>query len=153
MTQDRPSRQPESSKDARNSAGCVTRRLYLDRMFEVDTDATPEFLERQLLAGEMLISQVRARQAEMLRAADSAQVHTREGAASIQEWVRGRLDVSDSTARDLVALSKAPRWPEQLAARRALRLRLGRESGLPRWNGSSAPAGSRSSDSPTVARS
>ncbi|MDJ0960731.1 MAG: hypothetical protein QNJ88_08735, partial [Acidimicrobiia bacterium] len=71
-------------------------------MFAVDQDVTPEWLELQLVQTESLIASLRARQAELVRRAQAIQVHTRVGTGSMQEWLRGRLDVDASTARGLV---------------------------------------------------
>ncbi len=76
-------------------------------MFDVEPEVSPEWLERQLVATEMLISQLRTRQAELVQRAGEIQAHTRDGAASLQEWLRGRLDVGASTAQNLVAVSTA----------------------------------------------
>ncbi len=76
-------------------------------MFAVDQDVTPEWLELQLVQTESLIASLRARQAELVRRAQAIQVHTRVGTGSMQEWLRGRLDVDASTARGLVELSAA----------------------------------------------
>jgi hypothetical protein len=80
-------------------------------MFRVDLTATIDELEQGFLAREQAISLMRQQQAEMLRALDVMQVDRVDGARSLQEWTRGRLDVSAHTARDLVDAARA--LPEQ----------------------------------------
>ena len=71
-------------------------------MFKVDDTATIDELEQGLLAREALISELRQQQAEIIATLDTGQVNYLDGARSMQEWTRGRLDVSAQTARDLV---------------------------------------------------
>ena len=71
-------------------------------MLGTDFDTTTDQLEQDVLACELLVTKLRARQAGSLRELDSRQVRMLDGARSLQEWVRARLDVSDTTARDLV---------------------------------------------------
>jgi hypothetical protein len=63
-------------------------------------------LERSLENTEKLISQLRAQQTRTLRALDSEQVATRDGAGSIQDWLAGRLDMDPDGARALVQASR-----------------------------------------------
>jgi hypothetical protein len=82
-------------------------------MFEVDFIASIDELEQGLLARESIISVMRQQQAELLTTLDAMQVNQVDGARSMQEWVRGRLDVSSQTARDLVdAARQLPHQPE-----------------------------------------
>ncbi len=55
---------------------------------------------------QRLISQLRARQLQLLQQLDGAQVASRDGAASFQDWLAGRLDVAPESARRLVHASR-----------------------------------------------
>lgn len=55
---------------------------------------------------QRLISQLRARQLQLLQQLDGAQVASRDGAASLQDWLAGRLDVAPESARRLVHASR-----------------------------------------------
>ena len=68
--------------------------------------ATNESIEQELLHGEAAIARIRATQLVLLREVDRRQLPTGAGCGSLGEWVRGRLDVSPETARDLVATAK-----------------------------------------------
>ena len=68
----------------------------------MDFTASIDEMEQGLLAREHMISMLRQQQAEILTTLDAMQVNQLDGASSLQEWVRGRLDVSSQTARDLV---------------------------------------------------
>ena len=68
--------------------------------------ATIDEIEQQLLDDESVIARARARQMTLLREVDRRQVPMGAGCGSLGEWVRGRLDVSPETARDLVATAK-----------------------------------------------
>jgi len=68
--------------------------------------ATNESIVQELLADESVIARARARQMTLLREVDRRQMPTASGCGSLGEWVRGRLDVSPETARDLVATAK-----------------------------------------------
>jgi hypothetical protein len=82
-------------------------------MLEVDCGASIDELEQQLLVCESEISRLRQKQADLLANLDSRQVHRLDGARSLQEWVRARLDVTAQTARDLVDASRTlPIQPE-----------------------------------------
>jgi hypothetical protein len=77
-------------------------------MFDVDLESwSPDRLEQELLASESRVAAERMWQAELLRAVDVAQVALADGAKSLQEWTRARLDVTDGTARDLVQAARA----------------------------------------------
>ncbi len=80
-------------------------------MLDTDLDTSIDTLEQELLALEEEIAQRRLRQAELLHRLDMRQVHRVDGARSLQEWTRGRLDVSGHTAQDLV--DSARRLPDQ----------------------------------------
>ena len=81
-------------------------------MFDTDLDTPVDRLEQALVAAEQLIAQTRMRQAAVLRALDTGQTYSQDGAGSLQEWTRARLDVSDATARDLVTAARSA--PEQM---------------------------------------
>jgi hypothetical protein len=82
-------------------------------MFEGEINVSVDRLEQQLIARERLITKLRVEQTALLRRLDQAQVRQSDGARSLKEWVAARLDVNDSTARDLVFASKAlPEYPE-----------------------------------------
>ena len=82
-------------------------------MFKVDFEASIDGLEQGLLAREELIARLRTEQAGLLHSLDVMQVHRVDGARSLQEWVRGRLDVAGATARDLVDAARTlPTQPE-----------------------------------------
>jgi hypothetical protein len=80
-------------------------------MFDVDLDVSPDRLEQVLLADEQLIARIRIHQAKVLAALDVAQVPLGDGAGTLAEWIRARLDVTDSTARDLVTAART--MPDQ----------------------------------------
>lgn len=77
-------------------------------MLDTDFDTTTDELEQDFLACESLTTKLRTRQAHDLRALDARQVRMLDGARSLQEWVRARLDVSAATARDLVHGARYP---------------------------------------------
>ncbi len=82
-------------------------------MFKVDFASSIDDLEQGLLAREELIAKLRTQQAELLHSLDVMQVNRLDGSRSLQEWVRGRLDVPAATARDLVDASRTlPSRPE-----------------------------------------
>ena len=68
--------------------------------------ATNDRIEQLLLDDESVIARARARQMTLLREVDRRQMPMGAGCGSLGEWVRGRLDVSPETARDLVATTK-----------------------------------------------
>ena len=68
--------------------------------------ATIESIEESLLRSETVIARERASQMVLLREVDRRQAPMAAGCGSLGEWVRGRLDVSPETARDLVATAK-----------------------------------------------
>ena len=76
--------------------------------------------EQRLIADELTISRLRARQMADLAVLDTAQIATADGARSLSEWVAGRLDVSPDTAKSLVRtmrrLQDRPDLEERLAA-------------------------------------
>ncbi len=68
---------------------------------------TVDAMEAELQRLEGLISQVRARQVEILAAIDQLQVPAWDGCRSLQEWIAGRLDVLPRNASDLAVLAKS----------------------------------------------
>ena len=68
--------------------------------------ATIKSIEESLIRSEAVIARERASQMTLLREVVRRQMPTGAGCGSLGEWVRGRLDVSPETARDLVATSK-----------------------------------------------
>lgn len=68
--------------------------------------ATNDRIEQQLLDDEAQIARLRASQMTLLREVDRRQLPLGAGCGSLGEWVRGRLDVSPETARDLVATAR-----------------------------------------------
>jgi hypothetical protein len=68
--------------------------------------ATNDRIEQQLLDVETQIGRLRASQLVLVREADRRQMPMGAGCGSLSEWMRGRLDVSPETARDLVATAK-----------------------------------------------
>jgi len=68
--------------------------------------ATNDRIEESLLRSEAVIARERAAQLVLLREVDRRQAPLGAGCGSLGEWVRGRLDVSPETARDLVATTK-----------------------------------------------
>ena len=57
-------------------------------MFDTDLDTPVDRLEQALVAAEQLIAQTRMRQAAVLRALDTGQTYSQDGAGSLQEWTR-----------------------------------------------------------------
>ena len=82
-------------------------------MLKMDSSATVDDLEQDLLAREAMISRLRQQQADLLALLDAMQVDQTDGCRSLQEWTRSRLDVSAQTARDLVDAARSlPGQPE-----------------------------------------
>lgn len=75
-------------------------------MLKMDLHTSTDEQEQQLLACEQAVARVRRLQAEVLHSLDMRQIHHVDGARSLHEWVRGRLDVSAHTARDLVDVAR-----------------------------------------------
>ena len=83
----------------------VTPKSYCLCMEGYDQFPTDE-LECRLVAGERLIAQIRADQADIIGALDQRQVPLADGCRSLNEWVAGRLDVSSQTASIIVATGR-----------------------------------------------
>jgi len=79
-------------------------------------DASLDVLEQELVALEEQVARARLRQAELLHVLDNHRIDRIDGARSLQEWVRGRLDATAHTARDLVdAARHLPHQPKLVA--------------------------------------
>ncbi len=76
-------------------------------MLDVTKSITDDALEQELIEVEYLVGRLRARQVELLRDADARQVPTRDGCATLKEWIAGRLDVAPSTAGQLAVLARS----------------------------------------------
>ena len=77
----------------------------LDEFTNIDT------MEQELIRLERLVSRVRARQVEILKAIDHLQVPYWDGTRSLKEWIAGRLDLQPANASDLAVLAKAEPGP------------------------------------------
>jgi hypothetical protein len=75
-------------------------------MFDVAVETPIDLMEQRLLDAERTIARVRAAQGELLARLDRVEAYRADGAASLQEWTRARLDVSESTAADLVTAAR-----------------------------------------------
>ena len=86
----------------------MTEKVSVFRTEESISEAieTIDEIEQRLLDRELVIARARAEQMVLVREADRRQTPTASGCASLGEWVRGRLDVSPETARDLVATAR-----------------------------------------------
>lgn len=80
---------------------------------------TPDQVERALRVEERKIAQARARQIQLLKIADAMQLPTADGCKSLPEWLAGRLDVSNETARALSSTAKRLEDNHSLARRLA----------------------------------
>ncbi len=67
---------------------------------------TTDQLEQDFIADERLIGQLRARQTIRLAELDARQVHNADGCRTMAEWVSSRADMSNDTAKRLVATTK-----------------------------------------------
>jgi hypothetical protein len=78
---------------------------------------TADQLDQLLESLRAVGSQVKAVEVAILREVDRRQIPLGDGMRSLEDWVIGRMDVSRSTARDLVAVAKADsaRLDEMLA--------------------------------------
>ena len=83
-------------------------------------DVSIDALEQQIIADELLIARLRARQVAALAVLDRAQVVMADGCRSLAEWTAARLDVAPETAKRLVGvmrrLGERPDLGEALAA-------------------------------------
>jgi hypothetical protein len=68
---------------------------------------TIDAMEHELVRLEGLAARVRARQIEIIAAADHLQVPAWDGCRSLQEWIAGRLDIQPRNASDLAVLAKS----------------------------------------------
>ncbi len=69
--------------------------------------STADDLEQMLDHLRSVGSRVRAMEAMILREVDRRQIPLGDGARSLRDWVVGRMDVSPSTADDLVSVARA----------------------------------------------
>ena len=78
---------------------------------------TADQLDQLLESSRALSSQVKAVEVAILREVDRRQIPLGDGMRTLEDWVIGRMDVSRSTARDLMAVAKADsaRLDEMLA--------------------------------------
>ena len=69
-------------------------------------DWTPDEIESELVRLEAMVARIRAVQARLVDEADRLRLPFQDGARSLVDWVSARLDVTSSTASDLVRLSR-----------------------------------------------
>jgi hypothetical protein len=86
-------------------------------MLTTERPPTIDEIEQELTALEAMVSRVRARQIELLREADLAQVCSVDGSRTLADWAAGRLDLHPLTARAMatVARTDAPVLEQELA--------------------------------------
>jgi hypothetical protein len=70
------------------------------------SETSVDTLEEELVACERIVGRLRARQLELLRGLDAAQVQQVDGARSLEDWVAARCDVSHESARSLTRAMK-----------------------------------------------
>jgi hypothetical protein len=70
-------------------------------------DWTGDRIETELIRLEGLIGRIRGAQAALVDEADRRQMPRGDGARSLIDWVCARLDVTRTTATDLVALARS----------------------------------------------
>jgi hypothetical protein len=79
-------------------------------MFATELPATYaeiDAAEQELVRLEAVIARARARQVELLRWFDEVKVHRVHASRSMEEWTAAHLDVSPTTARDLLTAVRA----------------------------------------------
>jgi hypothetical protein len=77
-------------------------------MFDIMTSApSVDSLEHELLTCEADRSRLAARQVDLLRRLDLAQVAITDGCKNMVDWVASRLDVSHRAAQDLLVVARA----------------------------------------------
>ena len=69
-------------------------------------DRSPDDIEQQILADELLIGRLRARQMVNIQLADEMQLAGADGCRTLTEWVASRTDTSRNTARTLVMTAR-----------------------------------------------
>ena len=71
-----------------------------------DVCVSVDALEQQLVADELLIARLRARQVATLAVLDRLQVAAGDGCRNLVEWTTARLDVAPETAKTLVGVMR-----------------------------------------------
>ncbi|MDH5420702.1 MAG: HNH endonuclease [Acidimicrobiia bacterium] len=69
-------------------------------------DRSPDDIEQQILADELLIGRLRARQMLNIQLADEMQLAHADGCRTLTEWVASRTDTSRHTAKTLVMTAR-----------------------------------------------
>lgn len=69
-------------------------------------DRSPDDIEQQILADELLIGRLRARQMVNIQLADEMQLAVADGCRTLAEWVASRTDTSRHTAKTLVMTAR-----------------------------------------------
>ena len=69
-------------------------------------DRSPDDIEQQILANELLIGRLRARQMLNIQLADEMQLAHADGCRTLTEWVASRTDTSRHTAKTLVMTAR-----------------------------------------------
>ena len=69
-------------------------------------DRSPDDIEQQILADELLIGRLRARQMVNIQLADEMQLAVADGCRTLTEWVASRTDTSRHTAKTLVMTAR-----------------------------------------------
>ena len=89
-------------------------------------------LEQELLDLESLRARITARELELIRELDVAQVTTLDGSKTLGEWLAGRLDMDPRTATRLAGMARAidPRLEAELAEGRVTPDRAAAETDL-----------------------
>ena len=70
-------------------------------------EITSDGLERELIAAELAIADLRLRQTGLIAEADRRQLPMADGCRSLSEWVASRLDVSPETATSLTRVASS----------------------------------------------
>lgn len=69
-------------------------------------ERSPDDIEQQILADELLIGRLRARQMVNIQLADEMQLAAADGCRTLTEWVSSRTDTSTTTAKTLVMTAR-----------------------------------------------
>lgn len=69
-------------------------------------ERSPDDIEQQILADELLIGRLRARQMVNIQLADEMQLASADGCRTLTEWVASRTDNSTTTAKTLVMTAR-----------------------------------------------
>ncbi len=102
----------------------------IERLFDTfQEQATIDEIETQVIRWETFIAHARAKQTELLRTLDAAQVAAGDGARNLTDWTAARLDVRHDTAAELVHAARTlPEHPTISDALTAGRMTLDRAS-------------------------